>query len=72
MRLLAPLPPFHRHGRYNNAELSSLIVALGLGLKGAAFDEGDLRYHKVRIQGIVSLGSGRGHEKNCEHKCSPP
>jgi DNA gyrase subunit B len=34
---------------YQNAELQALISALGLGVKGAAFDPEQLRYHKIVI-----------------------
>jgi len=34
---------------YQNAELQSLISALGLGVKGADFDLSSLRYHRVII-----------------------
>lgn len=34
---------------YNNNELQALISALGLGVRGAPFDENSLRYHRIVI-----------------------
>jgi len=34
---------------YKNTEISSMVTALGLGLKGDAFDESALRYSKIVI-----------------------
>ena len=34
---------------YKNAEVQSLITALGLGVKGEEFDETQLRYHRIVI-----------------------
>ena len=34
---------------YNNNELQALISALGLGIRGAPFDENSLRYHRIVI-----------------------
>lgn len=34
---------------YKNTEIQALITALGLGIKGEEFDEGQLRYHRIII-----------------------
>lgn len=38
---------------YKNAEIQSLIAALGLGIKGDEFDPSQLRYHRIIIMSVA-------------------
>ncbi|MCS7146899.1 MAG: DNA gyrase subunit B [Geminocystis sp.] len=38
---------------YKNAEIQSLIAALGLGIKGDEFDPSQLRYHRIVIMSVA-------------------